>query len=694
MSRRILWMAAALVALAACEKAQEESASQLMLSVYEGDPRALTNMIDLFEPGPGAPTAIGADFGRTRAHIDMNEEGTFATWIWKSGDSFTMYAMNEEGSKYQSAKFTTSESGALVDFTSPNGFSFGPPYISVFPCPSKIAFNSGKILLGANIPVTQEAVPGGIKDGYTVAFASAQNTTDVLHFLPAVSLVRFRMSGAVASQVKTVTIKGAGYVAGDIVLQAEEDGTATILDDIFFTGDERSNTVTLTGNFVAGQDYYLVLRPKTHDRFRMIFADDANHYTEKIATNFTFPAGRISDFGTIDLGDAFKDEVINYEPIKYMSASAGAPKPVSIAVVPDGFTQEQMSDYVELAKSGINALMNTEPYKTYKDYFNVWILRAASKESGASVTDGNGTITQPVNNYFGSRWGDGYSDMTANGDELFEFVSKNCPDITGGIHRISEVPVLLIIHDERYGGICHSFSDGKGYGMVPYTASGGALTWSYPNVTPSTNGPLPTPVTGDVMNANAHLTTTEEYSAMGRNTGDWRNTLVHEFGGHCFGRLGDEYWPNDYLTYQGGPISDQSWDVPFSLNLASDPTAVPWASEVLDYPLETLVAKDPNYGRIGIFQGGGTKMFGRWRSEMISCMIDNRFYFSTWQRMLIVKRIMSLSGSTFNAETFWANDVTLDPVRDVNASSIMGGGVRNVQEVPLLPPPVLHEVRE
>ena len=85
-------------------------------------------------------------------------------------------------------------------------------------------------------------------------------------------------------------------------------------------------------------------------------------------------------------------------------------------------------------------------------------------------------------------------------------------------------------------------------------------------------------------------------------------------------------------------------------------------------------------------------MFGRWRSEMISCMIDNRFYFSTWQRMLIVQRIMTLSGSTFDVESFWANDVTTDPVRDTNVSSVMGDMSLPVQIMPPLPEPVLTVV--
>ena len=194
------------------------------------------------------------------------------------------------------------------------------------------------------------------------------------------------------------------------------------------------------------------------------------------------------------------------------------------------------------------------------------------------------------------------------------------------------------------------------------------------------------------MQANYHWTTEAEKNELGRNTGDWRNTVVHEFGGHCFGRFGDEYWQDNQLSYESGKISSQTWQVPFALNLASDPAAVPWQADVLEYPLETLVAKDPNYGRIGIFQGGGTVLFGRWRSEMISCMIDNRFYFSTWQRMLIVRRIMSLSGSTFDAASFWEKDVTIDPVRDVTSNPAPGNvRRRQVQDVPLLPPPVLHE---
>jgi hypothetical protein len=692
MSRRFLWLAAALVALVACEKSPVEPVVP-ETEPENATPWILKNLFDEAVPADGAPLTIGADFGGTRAHIDMNAEGTYAQSVWKAGDKVRMFGFKPATHNYQYSDMTTSQDGATVEFSTPAGInsSYSGPFTVIYPATDKIAMYNGQVVLGVNIPTEQVAVPGGIMDGYTVAVATSQSKEDFLHFQNKVSLVRFRMSGSVVSQVKSVTIKGTSPLAGDAYLYIGSDGGATWVYGVDIGDSVSSTTVTLSGDFVAGQDYFLVLKSGEQSGFKMVFADGQGNSTTKVGSAFAFPESRISDFGTIDLGESFGDD--NYDPIKYMEATAGAQKPVTIAVIGDGFTKDQQSDFEMLAKAGIDALMNTEPYKSYSNYFNVWILKAVSRESGASVTDGEGNVTTPVDNYFGSKWGESsYGDMDANSTTVFDFVSENCPDIKDKTHSINEVPILIIINDSRYGGICHSYSNGQGYGMVPWTGQGMRLNWTYPNVTSSTDDPLPTPVTNEVMNANYHYTTAEEMAEMKSNSGDWRNTLVHEFGGHCFGRLSDEYWPKNSLSYQGGSISSQTWTVPMGLNLAADPLAAPWKADLLDYPLETLVQSDPNYGRIGVFQGGGNKMFGRWRSEKISCMIDNRFYFSTWQRMLIVRRIMKLSGSSFSVASFWDHDVTTDPVRDTDASYVMGDITLPVRIMPPLPEPVLHEV--
>lgn len=694
MSKGFLWLAA-LVVLVGCSKAYEPV--EIPNHVQEEEDHWLfKDESDQIQFVSGPETTIRADFGGTRSHIEMNESESYAASVWTAGDSFTMY-WYDETNKWSGARFTTEEGGASAAFSTGHIVSSPAPYFVVYPSAERPLGNSStdeKRLIGVNLPAEQTAVPGGFSEGLAIAYANTSSATDNLHFQSQVSLVRFRMMGDVVSQVRTVTIVGTNPLAGDAIIAVDPtDGSGVLTQDRRFTGDVHSNTVTLSGPFVAKQDYYIVLYPGTQSVFQMIFADENGNSTTKVASEFTFPRSRISDFGTIDLGEAFTDGSFDPTPVQYMTASAGAPKPVTLAVIPEGFTAKEMPLYEMLAQSGIDALMATEPFKSYKAYFNVWILKVASDESGASITDGNGTITTMRKSYFGSKWGeDSYSDMIADEDKVYGFVSENCPDIQQNVHSIFEVPILMIINDSRYGGICHVISNGKGYGMVPYTDGGGSLSWAYPDYEASTNQPLPTPVTDDVLRDYSHQTTEAEIAALGRNVGDWRNTLVHEFGGHCFGRLGDEYWPKSSLTYESGPIQGQEgWTVPFNLNLSSDPASVLWQTDLLDYPLEALVARDPGYERIGVYQGGGTKMFGRWRSEKISCMIDNRYYFSTWQRLLIVERIMTLSGSTFNKDSFWEKDVATDPVRDVISSKVMGEHPLQVREMPLLPPPVLHE---
>ena len=687
MNRSYIIMAIALLAMVACSKFHDPKMAPEPVLEAE-DPWLLKDLMDQVESGQGGPLKLDADFGGTRSQIEINAAGTYATTVWRGGDQFKMYGVS--GNSYQTATFSTTEDGSSVSFNTSSSISFAGPYYTVYPGVKHLGINDDDVLLGVEVPSQQVAVPGNFANGLALSYTLAQSQTGALHFQSQVALFRFRMSGSLVSQIKTVTLKGTSPLAGDAVLVAGTDGSVALTQDRSFSGDSHFNTVTLSGDFEAGQDYYIVLYPGAQSALQIIFADSEGRSTTKTASEFTFPRSRISDFGTIDVGDQFTDGYVDPTPIAYKEASAGARKPVTIAVIPEGFTAEEMSTYEMLAKSGIDALMNTQPFKNYQEYFNVWILKVASQESGASITDGKGNVTTGVNTFFGAKWGEKvYSDMVANASEVYDYVSTHCPDIINGDHTIEEVPILMIINDERYGGICHTVSDGRGYCMVPYTNKGGTLPWSFPSIMPKTDEPLP----NEAALHDYYMTTPQSFmdEIGGVNYGDWRNTLVHEFGGHCFSRLGDEYWSNTQLKRLSGSVQGQNWPVPFALNLASDPQDVLWQADLLNNK-EDLVSANRLYERIGVFQGGDTATFGRWRSEKISCMIDNRFYFSAWQRMLIVKRIMTLSESEFDINSFWAKDDPTDPVRDQIASPVMGDvHPLPLQIMPMLPPPVLHE---
>ena len=41
-----------------------------------------------------------------------------------------------------------------------------------------------------------------------------------------------------------------------------------------------------------------------------------------------------------------------------------------------------MSSYEMLAKAAVNKIFSVEPFKSYEEYFNVYILKVPSNESG------------------------------------------------------------------------------------------------------------------------------------------------------------------------------------------------------------------------------------------------------------------------------------------------------------------------
>ena len=690
--RKLFFFCAIVLGLYGCAKVE---VSESMATA----PEDLSALVPLsVTPAPaGGPVTVLAGFAEepgTRSRLEVGASA--AQVLWTAGDSFNcLYTSN---GMIFGATFTTQDDGvseaAFTSDINPQGTDFH----CFYPNANKFTIINGDFVFGMNLPVTQQAVAGGIAEGLNRAYAYTDNLNGTMdekvRFYNLPALLKFRMDGAVVSRVRKITFYGTGDVAGDIVLY-RKDGMPAVYPNISFSGDERSSKVILQGEFAADTDYFIALWPGQMSAFRMEFSDGETGSTMKYSSkSVTFERSRIKDFGTIHLGDDFgEQDDTDYTPVLYMAATEGT-KPVTIAVIPEGFTPEEMPLYEMLAKSGLNALFDTEPYKTYRNRFNAYILKVPSRESGASVTDGNGNVTTTVATYFNARWGqDSYMDMRADDATVFDFVKETCPDIVNGIHPLNEVPILMIINDKRYGGICWNWGTGEGYGMVPYTDGGGGLAWGFPGIVPNTDDPLPEPVDESVLQSNYRNTTQEEYDEMGYSRGDWRNTLVHEFGGHCFGRLGDEYWNGTYLNYNPNELGDHTWPVPYSLNLGSDPASVPWKEALLDRQ-EALTAMDPHYGRIGVFQGGGTYLYGRWRSEKISCMIDNRFYFSAWQRYLITQRIFTLSDDldNFSFESWLEKDVTTDPVRDVASGSAPGGQEhRTYRPVPPLPPPVLIE---
>ena len=635
---------------------------------------------------------FSAEAPETRSRLDFEE--TQARVLWTGGDAFKMYRMSSGG--YSQTTYTTQDDGVVsATFTTTKQLAEDDSYTSIYPAAVYSVYRKDDdIQLRIPVPPTQEAVPGGVQEGLNFAAAWSPSQEDNLKFLNLMSFVRFRLSGAAVSSLESVTFDAGQTVAGDAALYFQDGEVHFGYTSTFGTTTyERSNTVTLSGTFVEGQDYCIAMVPASlTDGFTLTFSDGEGRFIEKHSSKaLMLSRSRIVDFGTIDLGDTWSSDD---QVIRVVTQTKGRKKNV-IALLADGYTSDQLDLFEERARMAVDYLFSVEPYKSYKEYFTVYACRTVSNESGAGVNDPNDKdkIIVAVDNRFGSRWPDDgtYSNMTADASKIQAYLKTAIPEIVNGELTYQDVPTALLINDTRYGGICHTYGSGWAYCQVPFQNNGGTSRWSFPKYQA---------VNAQDDSQGYRLTTDAERDEMGRMVGDWKNTFIHEFGGHGYGRLTDEYWSTTTKYTEPGAIAGHSYTVKYALNASGFYDSVPWQADLLDH-LDEWTARNPDYGRIGIWHGAQTSLYFRWRSEKISCMIDNRPYYSTWQRILIVRRIMTKTGETFDMDDFIAKDVTVDPIRPVVPATASAeersrillkarSQALLVPEMPMLPPPVIH----
>lgn len=631
---------------------------------------------------PAIATITAGFESATKSILDIS--GSYASVLWQSGDSFTLYSLGTDN-YYYSGDYTTSFSGSPVakaTFTGPV-LTAKDYYIACYPASAKdgVNYTGGKPNAFGILPRKQTATAGTYDPAANLSFAYSPVAAgyEQLTFQNVTTLLKVNVTGTNVTKLDSIRVQNSNYNMAGLIGVTDFDSELSVTKD--WISDANSKSVTLTGPFTTGTDYYIAVAPGEYTGLSVVFFFKDQSFISKtlLKGTVTFNRSTIRNLGTFDM-DAAATSVSTY------TTHTSGTKPVTICVIPDGYTSSQRALFETRATSGMDYMFSVDPYKSYKPYFNVYFLWTPSEEEGATVTDGYGHPETIKNTAFSSQWGPKYKDMDANANAVFSFVEANCPDILDGTLTIEDVPVLMLINDTRYGGIAHNYDDGRTYCQVPHIGNGAAQTWAISSKTAATVEPTTSTRTMD---------NSELYALYGSGkvefVGDWRNVLIHEFGGHSFGRFLDEYWYDSY--YPQGAIAEHSWPIPYGLNITGtwyndDINNLPWRD--LMAKKTSLVSTNSKYGRIGVFHGGGVSLFNRWRSEEVSCMIDNRPYFSAWQRVLIAKRIIEKSGGTFNLDTYLATDNPNDPVRDGGSSVMLPSTKAAATRRPMLPPPVFH----
>ena len=305
--------------------------------------------------------------------------------------------------------------------------------------------------------------------------------------------------------------------------------------------------------------------------------------------------------------------------------------PSEILFIGDGYIPE---DYDEGGKfdmdvnEGIEAFFGVEPYKTCRNYFKIYKQAGYSREQGATQTDKN--IIK--NTKFGVAFQGGTS-MSSDYNTVFNH-AKLIPGVDNV--KLQDLLIVIVVNENRYAGTCWTWTDGKSIAIVPVSR---------------------------------HSNTSSTYGAI----------LVHEAGGHGFGRLADEYVSASNV---GHAISSErlkqlqeSFARNYSANvdLTGDPTMVKWSKFILR----------SDYSRVKTYEGAYYFSYGVWRSEITSCMISNILYFNAPSREAIFRRIMAKAGEEYTLEKFVDQDKVREPPF---GAVIMQKSFNPLTFVPLAPP--------
>lgn len=277
-------------------------------------------------------------------------------------------------------------------------------------------------------------------------------------------------------------------------------------------------------------------------------------------------------------------------------------KGVNVVLMGDCYDAADISSgsYLKDIKEAYGYLFDVEPYKTYKDYFNVYAVFGLSDDSGV------GTANVIREAKFGSQYQ--IAEGVAPDEKIcFEYACKTPID-----NDVAHTLIVLIPNTTDYGGATYMWGDGSAIALCPKSSD------AYPY--------------------------------------DFRGIVQHEACGHGFGKLADEYiYSNAFISSCSCPHKHVSGFMNFkklgwykNLSLSGNMKEVDWSHFIFD----------PKYSNIvDVYEGGFFHTRGIYRSEPNSCMNNNIPYFSAISRQAIVERIKEYAGETFSLDEFYEKDV-------------------------------------
>ena len=263
-------------------------------------------------------------------------------------------------------------------------------------------------------------------------------------------------------------------------------------------------------------------------------------------------------------------------------------KGIDIVFMGDAYSDRLIADgtYDNVMKTAMDKFFTEEPYKSFRDHFNVYSVTAVSKNEGYST----GIEETCFATYFGA------GTLVGGNDQRVFLYTENAI----GEERVNDALIIVMMNSTAYAGTC----------------------WSY------------YPSNGDWGNG-----VSISYFPVGKDDEALAQVLKHEAGGHGFSKLGDEYSYESMGRITAEVIENNNYLIKYgwrkNVDFTSDPLKIKWSHFLSDerYAGEGL----------GAYEGGLTYWSGVWRPTYNSIMRHNTDGFNAPSREAIYYRIHKLA---------------------------------------------------
>ena len=261
---------------------------------------------------------------------------------------------------------------------------------------------------------------------------------------------------------------------------------------------------------------------------------------------------------------------------------------IDIVLMGDAYSDRQIADgsYKADMENLYNNLFTEEPYKSFKDHFNVYYVNVVS------ATEGYEYGNTALDGYFG----DGTL-VGGNDNAVFNYALKAISE-----EEMDEALIVVAMNSDNYAGTCYMYNpdNSAGYG----------------------NG------------------VSVSYFPRGGNAETFAQLLHHEACGHGFAKLADEYAYEYNGTIPEGEALDymnkqKNWGWWKNVDFTSDLSQVRWKHFLNDSRYQ--------YDGLGAYEGGLTYWTGVWRPTENSIMRHNTGGFNAPSREAIYYRIHKLA---------------------------------------------------